>query len=172
MSGTKNPGDAITAIKTIVSADYSAALTAVSALYSDGVTLQDFDRIYRAPLPRYQAFPVLVVYPSGSGYDYDNTDFDGGLPGLRYHDVTFQIIVQGNQQTTAYHPREYLELQLERQFLALENTLTAKPRLTISSTDYASRLFIDDVQYVDVATDDGSPFMMSGFLNTRIIASL
>lgn len=167
MAGTLNPGDAVTAIHTIVTSDYATKLATVTALYSDSVVLEDIGGIYRAFF-NVQVSPWLVVIPVGTGYDYDNTDHGSGLPGLRYHDIQLHLGIYGNHQTTAYTPGEYLELKMERQMLALENTLTAKPKLTISGTDNAARLFIQDVEYVDVATEDKAPLQMRAILNTRI----
>jgi len=168
MGGTLNPGDAVTAIKTIVTSDYATKLAAVTALYSDSVTLEDIGGIYRAFFERFPVSPWLVVIPMGTGYDYDQADHAGGLPGLRYHDIQFHLGLWGNHQTTAYSPSEYLEVKIERQMLALENTLSAKPKLTISSVDHAARLFIQDVEYVDVAVDDKAPLQIRAILNTRI----
>ncbi len=166
--GTINPGDAVNALRTIINSDYATYRAAAAALYSDSVVLEDIGGIYRAFFDRFPVQPWLVIIPIGSGYDYEQADHVGGLPGLRYHDIQLHLGLWGNNQTTAYTPQEYLELKMERQMLALENTLTAKPKLTISGTDNAARLFIDDVEYVDVAVEDKAPLQIRAILNTRI----
>jgi len=172
MSGTINPGDLVTAIKTIVAADYDAQRVAVAALYTDGVTLLNMQAIYRAALEQYQSSPSLVVTAIGSGYDYDETDFLDGVPCRRYHDIVMEMIIWGNQQTATLLPREYLELQIERQMLALENTMTAKPRLTVGVTHNADRLYVQDVQYVDVNTAPKMPLQIRAILTTRVNTSI
>ena len=148
MAGTINPGDAITAMKTILEADLAAILSSIDTEHSatGNEVLVDLNKIWRAPQKQIAAgdVPALVVVTSRTVPDREkSTDSE-----LHFdHLLRVMLILRGNETIAGFTPTELLNLKIERTVRGIHEVFKAKPRLTISSVDKCDRILFGDVVY-------------------------
>ena len=158
MAGTINPGDAITALDTIIAADHGAIFDAIDTEHSatGAEVLDDIEKIWTAPqVDGYAAgdIPALVLVSFSSAL---NTDISTYAELHFEHVIQGLLIVRGNDRITGYAPNELLNLKLERMVRGLIEVVQAKPRLTISAVDKCDQCIITSVRYSSVGETDSN----------------
>ena len=143
MAGTINPQDACNNIITVLTAGMSAKLAALNTSYDDGITLAAVSEYWRAPQELYPKDVNIVVVALGTAAL--------NSPAQRQqHDLMVEVIVAGNQSSTAYSGAEMVTIRLWRTVRAVQELLN---KTTLS--DSVDQAYVERVDVSDVGVDGG-----------------
>lgn len=155
MAGTRNPEDAITAIKTILEADLPAKLDALDTEYSatGDEVLADVAKIWLAPQERYQGsdLPALVVVAAETRWDREM----GQQEAIYEHDIAMELTLRGNSRTATLAPEELLTVKLQRTVRGIVEVLENKRQLTVSSTANADYIAFEGAAFSELDASGG-----------------
>ena len=143
MAGTINPQDACNNIITVLTAGMSAKLAALNTSYDDGITLAAVSAYWRAPQEFYPKDVNIVVVALG-------TEAINSPEQRQQHDLMVEVIVAGNQSSTAYSGAEMVTIRLWRTVRAVQELLN---KTTLS--DSVDQAYVERVDVSDVGVDGG-----------------
>ena len=143
MAGTINPQDACNNIITVLTAGMSAKLAALNTSYDDGITLAAVSAYWRAPQELYPKDVNNVVVALG-------TEAINSPAQRQQHDLMVEVIVAGNQSSTAYSGAEMVTIRLWRTVRAVQELLN---KTTLS--DSVDQAYVERVDVSDVGVDGG-----------------
>ncbi len=143
MAGTINPQDACNNIITVLTAGMSAKLAALNTSYDDGITLAAVSAYWRAPQELYPKDVNIVVVALG-------TEAINSPEQRQQHDLMVEVIVAGNQSSTAYSGAEMVTIRLWRTVRAVQELLN---KTTLS--DSVDQAYVERVDVSDVGVDGG-----------------
>ena len=143
MAGTINPQDACNNIITVLTAGMSAKLAALNTSYDDGITLAAVSAYWRAPQELYPKDVNIVVVALG-------TEAINSPEQRQQHDLLVEVIVAGNQSSTAYSGAEMVTIRLWRTVRAVQELLN---KTTLS--DSVDQAYVERVDVSDVGVDGG-----------------
>lgn len=143
MAGTINPQDACNNIVTVLTAGMSAKLAALNTSYDDGITLAAVSAYWRAPQELYPKDVNIVVVALG-------TEAINSPEQRQQHDLMVEVIVAGNQSSTAYSGAEMVTIRLWRTVRAVQELLN---KTTLS--DSVDQAYVERVDVSDVGVDGG-----------------
>ena len=143
MAGTINPQDACNNIITVLTAGMSAKLAALNTSYDDGITLAAVSAYWRAPQELYPKDVNIVVVALG-------TEAINSPEQRQQHDLMVEVIVAGNQSSTAYSGAEMVTIRLWRTVRAVQELLN---KTTLS--DSVEQAYVERVDVSDVGVDGG-----------------
>ena len=143
MAGTINPQDACNNIITVLTAGMSAKLAALNTSYDDGITLAAVSAYWRAPQELYPKDVNIVVVALGA-------EALNSPEQRQQHDLMVEVIVAGNQSSTAYSGAEMVTIRLWRTVRAVQELLN---KTTLS--DSVDQAYVERVDVSDVGVDGG-----------------
>ena len=143
MAGTINPQDACNNIVTVLTAGMSAKLAALNTSYDDGITLAAVSAYWRAPQELYPKDVNIVVVALG-------TEAINSPEQRQQHDLMVEVIVAGNQSSTAYSGAEMVTIRLWRTVRAVQELLN-----TTTLSDSVDQAYVERVDVSDVGVDGG-----------------
>ena len=143
MAGTINPQDACNNIITVLTAGMSAKLAALNTSYDDGITLAAVSAYWRAPQELYPKDVNIVVVALG-------TEAINSPEQRQQHDLMVEVIVAGNQSSTAYSGAEMVTIRLWRTVRAVQELLN---KTTLSAS--VDQAYVERVDVSDVGVDGG-----------------
>ena len=143
MAGTINPQDACNNIITVLTAGMSAKLAALNTSYDDGITLAAVSAYWRAPQELYPKDVNIVVVALG-------TEAINSPAQRQQPDLMVEVIVAGNQSSTAYSGAEMVTIRLWRTVRAVQELLN---KTTLS--DSVDQAYVERVDVSDVGVDGG-----------------
>ena len=143
MAGTINPQDACNNIITVLTAGMSAKLAALNTSYDDGITLAAVSAYWRAPQELYPKDVNIVVVALG-------TEAINSPEQRQQHDLMVEVIVAGNQSSTAYSGAEMVTIRLWRTVRAVQELLN-----TTTLSDSVDQAYVERVDVSDVGVDGG-----------------
>jgi hypothetical protein len=150
VAGTRNPEDAITAIKTIIEADLAAILDSIDTEMSatGDEVLDDIAKVWLAPQERHQGqrLPALTVMAIETTWDREH----GEQEAIYTHEIGIELVMRGKARTSSLSPAELLTVKTERTVRGIIETLEAKRRLTVSSAANADYLAFTGAAYSEL----------------------
>jgi len=151
MAGDINPEGAIDAIKTILTSDMAAKITALDTEYSasGNEALDAIDKIWIAPQMRYQEVPAVVIVALSS-----RRREDLGSEDIYQHDIALELILRSSSKTSTLKSAELLTIKLQRTLRAITEVLEAKRKLTVSAVEKCDHLRFRDTELSELVEDD------------------
>ena len=172
MAGTRNPEDAITAIKAILEADLPAKLNSIDTEMSASgdEVLDDVAKWWLAPQERHQGQNI----PAGTVVAVETVwqrEF-GDQEAVYEHEIGIEVILRGKGRTATHAPDELLTVKSERTVRGIIETLEAKRQLTVSSTANADYTAFLSAAYSELfEADDKSSIEKRAELRFAVLVS-
>ena len=148
MAGTISPEDSIAALKTVISTNISAQITALDARYGD-FSLPTTITYHLAPVARHVNIPALVLVPIRSRKLHEE-----GAEDIYAHTIGGELIMRSNVKSGTDNIRERVTRVLMRLAEGIEQILEDDQWLTVSSVRQVDQVLMEEVNYSEQFAPD------------------
>ena len=148
MAGTISPEDSIAALKTTISDNLAAQITALDTRYGD-FTLPSSMVYHLAPVARHNSTPALVIVPIRTAKRHTDTSEE-----IYHHTLGAELIYRANVKSGSDNNRERVTRVLMRLAEGIEQIVIDDQWLTISSVRKVDLCLLEEVNYSEHFTPD------------------
>jgi hypothetical protein len=163
VAGNQLPRYAREALRAMLTGDLPDYLAAIDGEIDDGINLRRLARIYTAPLMTYDALPCAVILARETRYPDEFRSDD-----IRVHGLQIQVYEQSIEVLDGLLPSEVVAERVERTMVGIHRMIIANKTLTVSGTEYADHVLIEEIMYSDFEPLESGAILRGGAMNLQV----